>query len=75
MSLDGSWNRLIMDIRDCLRQRFPDCPGAIIEGIVTEILQKVVPFTSDVVKARDKVWEDCIKERFSLNIEKEVPLQ
>ena len=63
MSLEGSWNRLITDIRNCLVQRFPDCPAATIEDIVTEILHKVVPYTSDVVKARDKVWVDYITER------------
>lgn len=66
MSIEGSWNRLTMDIRDCLKQRFPDCPGAIIEGMVTEILYKVIPYTTDVIAARDKVWEDCIKKRFNL---------
>ena len=62
MSLEGSWNRLITDIRNCLVQRFPNCPAATIEDIVTEILHQVVPYTSDVVKARDKVWDDYIKE-------------
>ena len=66
MSLEGSWIRLTIDIRDYLKQRFPDCPGTIIEGMVIEILHKVVPYTSDVIAARDKVWEDCIKERLNL---------